>query len=683
MANHPVITGAIYDGQTVTVDWVPSDDLMVTDYVIELTYVGQTGMPYPSLVIDGRASTVGALALATPLDTERTYHATVVARGRNERLASPPVTLSTIRPAVTSFATDAITGISTLSWSSVAGATDYALSFSDGGSATASTTAYRFEPALPVDTPISATIRARIIAGGVVSIGPASQPFPLVTAQSTLRSADFNGLQATVAWNPVPQANGYRVSIRKDDEVQTEVASFDAPAGATSASGEFTPPDPDGVYFASVQAQFRARTVLSTGPSSPTLPLFRPSFFPSAAPASTTFPHVYPATKLATVLAATPSETITLYLPQLGPPLTNLPITKGAFKLEANPHGGTVATYPYILTLAASGDAWKFTTAPIRVGLRRDYIDFLKQVEQPGGASPSGILLLQQAISRVLPQTFQETLYYGYGLSFPSPDTGDTIGYADLRPGMVLRVAADPYQTITENPSLRWSTGYVGGPVTDYDVGAFIDSTGATTTGYDSFIGQLVAGGALTVPPPPRQTQQAGGVADAADLYFQDFRTSFYRLFVPTRLASASEPSPTATPSNFVIAAAATYTALTTAGNVPGGASPVAYFRGRAVLRPCLRVTLDGNELVVPVGTTVGNLLERAGRLPAFAAMPVKGLTVRRALGPAVLDPTAPLSTNASYPIRLDWKTLAAYSPGWTAFALPLLPGDTVSTPSS
>src|ERR1043166_8884898 len=361
MAPNPVITGAIYDGQTLTVDWVPSDDSGVTYYVIELTYVGQAGMPYPSLVIGGRESTVGALALATPLDTGRTCHVTVVAAGRNERLASPPVTLSTIRPAVTSFATDAITGVSILKWSSVAGATDYLLSFSDGASAPASTNSYRFDPAPPVKTPISATIRARITAGATVSTGPASQPFPLATAQPTLRSADFDGIAASAAWNPVPQANGYRVSIRKDGELQTEVAHFDAPAGATSASNGFTPPDPNGVYLASVQAQFRAPTALGTGPSSPTLPLFTPSFFLSAAAAATTFPYVYPATKLATVLAATPSETITLSLPQLGPPLTKLPITKGAFKLEANPDRGTAAAYPYILTLAASGDAWKFT----------------------------------------------------------------------------------------------------------------------------------------------------------------------------------------------------------------------------------------------------------------------------------------------------------------------------------
>lgn len=668
------IAAAEVDGDMLSVGWsaaVPAPQ----DYVLTLLSAGAAVATVPCTGTDGTLHLPPGLASPTVTVAPRIGNAT--------GSASAAVTVINAAPMVSSFATDVITGKPTLNWSTVTGATGYALSFSDGSSKTVTAASYPFPAALPVNSPVSVTIRAQITAGGAVSTGPASQPFPLATAQGTLRSADFNGIQATVSWNPVPQASGYRVSIRKDGVPQTEVASFDAPAGATTASAAFTPPDTTAVYFVSVQAQFPSATATSTGPSSPTLPLFQPAFFPSAAPASTTFPYLYPATSLSVPLAATPSQDITLYLPQLGPAaLTGLPIEKGAFKLAVNPDSGTVGTYPYILTLAAGGDAWKFTSAPIRVGLRGNYIDFLKAVEQPSGGSASGVLLLQQAISRFMPQTFQEILYYGYGLSFPSPDTGDTIGYADLRPGMVLRVAADPYQTLTENSSLRWSTGYVGGPVTDYDVGGFIDSAGAITTGYDSFIGQLVAGGALAVSPPPShtETQQAGGVADAADLYFPGFRAPFYRLFAPTALAGASTPCPTTTPSSFVIAAAATYGALTVAGNVPGGASPIVYFRGRAVLRPCLRVTLNGTELVVPVGTTVGNLLERAGRLPPFAAMPVDGLTVRRALGPVVLDPKAPLSANASYPIRLDWKTLPAYGPGWTAFGLPLLPGDAVST---
>jgi trimeric autotransporter adhesin len=669
------ISSVEVDGDMLSVGWtaaIPAPQ----DYLLTLLSSGTMVASVPSAGTDATLRLPSGLASPT---------VTVAPRiGNAVGPAGAAVKVINTAPAISSFATDVISGKSTLNWTGVSSATGYALKFSDGGSATEATTSYAFPAPLPVNTPVSATIRAQITTGAVVSTGPASQPFPLATARGTLRSADFNGIEATVAWIPVPQASGYRVSIRKDGPPQTEVAHFDAPAGATSASAAFTPPDAAAVYLASVQAQFSSATAASTGPSSPTLPLFQPGFFPSSAPASTTFPYLYPATKLATVLATPPSEAVTLYLPPLGAAaLIGLPITKGVFTLAVNSDGGTAATYPYTLTLAAG--AWSFTTAPIRVDLRRDYIAFLKEVEQPGGASPSGILLLQQAILRFMPQTFQEILYYGYGLSFPSPDTGDTIGYADLRPGMVLRVAADPFQTITESSALRWSTGYVGGPVIDYDVGGFIDSAGATTTGYDSFIGQLVAGGALTVPPPPShpETQQAGGVADAADLYFPGFRTSFYRLFVPTQLATASAPCPTTTPSSFVLAAAATSTALTTASNVPGGTSPIAYFRGRAVLRPCLRVTLNGAGLVVPVGTTVGNLLERAGHLPAFAAMPVDGLMVRRALGPVVLDPEAPLSANASFPIRLDWKMLAAYGPGWTAFALPLLPGDAVSTHAS
>ncbi|MNJ46041.1 hypothetical protein D3C77_411610 [compost metagenome] len=283
-----------------------------------------------------------------------------------------------------------------------------------------------------------------------------------------------------------------------------------------------------------------------------------------------------------------------------------------------------------------------------------------------------------------MPQTFEETLYYGFGLSFPSAELGVTLGSVDLRPGMILRVSASPHQAISASAALRQSNGYIDGPMAVYEIGQFVDSSGNITTGWDSFVGQLVAGGALSVNPPPAHAtaQQMGGVADAADLYFPAFIAPFYRLFVPSSLESASDPASTAPPSNFTLAAANSFTALSSASNAQGGTVPVAYFRGRAVPRACLRVTLDGSPLVVPVGTTVANLLAQAGHMPMAAPLPIRGIHLLRGLGAAVLDPRAAAGAT-HWPLRLDWHGLGHYGPGWTPLSLPLLPGDRVTTTSA
>lgn len=672
-ASVPAIATVRCDGQGVAVEWNPPDPVP-GDYLASLLADGA--------VVATATSAGSGATLAIPAGTDVTALTAQVRRriGIATGTPSPGVPVIALAPRVTKLTTDPLSGQAALFWEPVANATQYGLVFGDGSVTSTAGPSYDFPVAPAPNTELTVTLRAMNVPNGAV--GPASPAVALATGQASLLRADYDGVNASAAWTRVPGASGYRVSVRQSGGTPTEVAFFNAPADADSASFPFTPPDASQAYALSVQGLFGNSPDQSSGPGSPALPLFNAGYFASSAAAATAYPYLYPATSLATVSAAQPGQAITLYLPEIGgaTPLRDLPLVQGAFNLQANPDGATNTDYPYLLGFAADSAVWTFTAEPVRNGLQADYVAFLKAAEQTAGVVPWGIALLQQVISRYMPQTFQETLYYAYGLTFPGAGAGSA--YADLRPGMVLRVAAEGYQAITETSTLKWSSGYVAGPVVDYDVGGFTDTAGNWTVGYDSFIGQLVAGAALSVSPPPfhAQTQQEGGVADAADLYFPGFRTPFYRLFIPTSLASASAPSPTATPNSFVLAAAPTYSALTTTVNTPGGAYPVAYFRGRAVVRACIRVSLDGNQHVVPVGTTVGNLLERCGRLTAPSPAQLKGLRVTRALGPVVLDPAQPLSVAAGYPIRFDWKTQPQYAPGWNALTLPLLPGDSVDT---
>lgn len=588
-------------------------------------------------------------------------------------------------PQISGWDTDAVTGSGTLGWAALSGAPGYRLALPGGQHLDLTTTSTTLTAAQlgSGGNPALVTLRSAGVVNGCTLVGPASAPFALATRQVSEVAVDYDGATLGARWSAVNEGQSYRISVLKTVDGTTSVdQAFTSSPGVLEQRWAYTPASPDAALRVVVQANQPVLGVDNIGPASHAPALYRSAFIPSAQAASTSFPHLIPAATLGTALSgAAPTAALTLYLPQIGKTgsLTGLPISNGPFTLAAA--SGT--TYPYSLSIASSGtdSPWTFDTQPVRSGLLKAYVAFLQALESAGAAA-WGIIAVQDALARTMPQTFEESLYYAFGLSFPSPDTGATLGSVDLRPGMILRVAASPFQTISQSTSdLKWSNGYVTGPSVDYPVGQFIDSTGGISTGWDSFIGQLVSGGALTVNPPPSHdtTQQMGGVADAADLYFPAFITPFYRLFSPSALASASDPAVTTTTNNFTLAAAASFTALSSASNLPGGTVPVAYFRGRVVPRACLRVTLDGTPLVVPVGTTVANLLAQAGRMPVPASLPVQGVRVLRGLGAAVLDPNAPLGTTA-WPLRLDWSGLGSYAPGWTQLSVPLLAGDSVTT---
>jgi hypothetical protein len=302
---------------------------------------------------------------------------------------------------------------------------------------------------------------------------------------------------------------------------------------------------------------------------------------------------------------------------------------------------------------------------------------------EANGATPRGILALQQAIARLMPQTLDETLYYSYGLSRE--------GWVDLRPGMVLRVAFSSFDLTAVSGAPAWSTGYAGGTVLDYDIGDYVGADGNWRVGFDAFVDWLVTQGVLTVPAPQTpQTLTTGGIAqsggaDAADLSYPLFSQPFYRLLVPGKLQDATKPANSRTNEQFTIAAAAKWQEIDAATAAPGGGVHVAYFRGRAVLRACIRVEVDGAEHVVPVGTTIGNLLDRVARRPPSAPLALRGVRLYRAPAPVLLPVPVVLDSDLGYDaaamsrVRLDWRGTTAWPAGpQDALSLPLLHGDRI-----
>lgn len=361
----------------------------------------------------------------------------------------------------------------------------------------------------------------------------------------------------------------------------------------------------------------------------------------------------------------------------------------GPFTLAANPDAGSAAAYPYTLSFAADSDVWSFSDGgnplpPIRPDLKTNYVNFLKAAET-AGASPWGLSVMQLAISRWMPQTFEESHYYAYGLDLGG---GPGTGSIDLRQGLVLRVNFADYTNVWSGEADSWLNGFGGGSPNDFDVGDTLSGSGAWQLAMDAFISRLTASGAMTVAPPSTvvPAASASGVADAADLFFPGFPNPYYRLFFPGTLLDPTSTGSVSTSANFALASAATYSALASASATPGATTPVVYFRGRAVLRVMIRVRLNEMEVTVPLGTTVGNLLDRYGIRPPASPVQLAGLTIDRGAGPghAVFGatPTPPKLVYDSArrcKVRLDWETMATYGGPVDATNLPLLHGDRIT----
>lgn len=581
-----------------------------------------------------------------------------------------PVPLITGVPQVQSAVTNVMTGLTTVTWSAV-GNSSYSVQLYSGGVPSgspipASSASFTLPQPLLPNSDFAVAIAATTTSGAVAVTGPASPPFALPTAQPLLLGADYDGVYLTVSWVPAEGATGYVISVLGSGS--TTAPAYTGQAAGTAASAVFQPglTDTSQTYTVTIQAMVGS----NSGPSAPAVNLLQPAFFQSVVPAATSWPYLVPASAL-----SFPASTISVYLPNLGV-LTGLPKTQGPFTLQANPDTTTSGAFPNQLVIANSTEVWQFTPpVAIRATLQSDYVTFL-QLAEAAGVNAAGVSVLQQAISRSMPQTFVETLYYAYGLNMAN-------GCADLRPGMVLRVVFNEYTNVGGAPAPQWLNGYIGGLSVDYDVASYIGAQGGWTLGLDAFIAQLVAGNYMQVSAPPVQVPQQteAGLADAADLFYPAFQQPFYRLFFPSQLQSPTGTGTVLASANFVLAAASSYTNLVTTVGYPTATNAVAYFRGRALIKLCIRVLVNGVEEVVPIGTTVGNLLDRYGWKPPSATLPLRGLMLERSLGPAVLNPAA-YTPGIAWRVRIDWMGMQVYGGGLDSLSLPLLHGDSLTIPS-
>jgi hypothetical protein len=619
----PTITAAVYDG-TLWLAWTGD----AAAYRVSLESGG----------VAGHVLEVGGTEAAVALP-QGPWTAAVQATGKSTTGPAATVPLLTGPPLLTPAAFDAVTGDASLTWDAVPGAGGYAVTVLDGTSVvdtqdvtTTSCTiaASRFE----AGGRFTAVVRATASTAVLRVVGPPAIT-PLLATPPAGVEATYDGATVRATWNPVTTASGYRVSALAGTAT-TRLGDTAATSGAWPLVTTDT----------STTLVLQPLAGDATGAPSAPVTLFPESLFVGP---SYVVPQAGP--------TLTPAR-IQLLLPQLfgSPP--------GPSKLTTLPLGFTLAPatapYAWTLTIPATSPVWTFADRVDVIGAWRGLVDTLQGLT----ATPYGIAILTEAVSRAMPQTVAETLYFAYGLQF-------TRGCIDLRPGVVLRVEYESYQVAPGAQGAPLS-GFVTTAVSDYEVASY-DKAGTWSNGLDAFLAALSQGG-VTVPIPgwPGVGQQYGG-GGALDAFTATMQLPFVRLVYPPEFLVTTSPGSTYPNLNAVLLAATTLAALETAtDNIrrrvpPGAGVATAYFRGRTSVRAMVRVTVNGVPQLVSLGTTVGNVLAGAARRPPNVATPLAGVTLRRRRAAAV---------PASGP-RPDWLVRLDWTPGDPRrLDLPLLHGD-------
>lgn len=664
-----------FDGSTATMTWlrIPGAQSYVVRLFNDVEEVARGTTNQTSIVLAAPES-------AAPLRTS------VAALASNSSgPASGPIALARAGPIVAGAVADPGTGAVAVSWPAVAGATGYSTQFYLRGQPYGSAAPGPSPAALPAELQGVAGVQAAVsiaaAAGNVALTGPPGPRFDIPADRPQHLSVDYDGAAVSASWAALPGASRYRLSIL--DPSGATVAHQDSDGARTSLA--FTP---QGATAYSAVVQVLAAE--STGPPSQPGPLFTQGWYVATGPAQPPpAPPSLPPRLFRPASLALQPVAMTLYLPQIGPvtggltrtPIAPLPVRPGPPPPTPPPPAQPPLTLaeipnpssPYSCKLDISAGALAFD-AQSRADLRSCYVQLLRLAEA-GGATGPGIFALQQAISRAIPQTFDDSLFFAFGMD-------SAAAYVDLRPGMVLQVAYTSYAPMAGRNAPVFSDGYSGSAALDYAIDDYYDSTGRWKVGADTFAAWLTSNGIVQVSPPTLSADSPptlSGAADAADLFFPAFRRQFLRLFFPDQLQPALPPASGQISRQFAIAAADKWSDLPQTLNSVGALFSVAYFGGRSVLRPCMRVTVDGIGRVVPVGTSVGNLLDSLARRPPGTNVRLRGIRLERGPGPVVLDPAAAFDASAYVPVRLDYGPLGNIEGQPDILSLPLLPGDKIA----
>lgn len=650
----PTLSNAAYDGGVLNLIWAAVTDPGTTGYEIDILAQGKTTATATS------GTTAATLSLPAGA-----YQVQVRAAGANT--LGPPsqaLTLLTAAPASPRAAWGPTDTAGTLSWQAVAGAGGYAIEIYCGSSVVYSTTVTggtTLTCPIPVGTLAAEGLyRFRVQAtaggGGAPTVaGPFTAMATVIAAAPQQVTTSYDGADLAIAWAPVAGAAGYLVTVLNG--TTTVGTPFPTTGTAASIPLSYVSTNNYSVVVQAVDGNTK-------GPASSAIPVFSTGLYLSSD--SETAPYISP--------AATPAmaaSDIVLLLPQIfatPPAVADLPSTS---PFEMAP---ATSPYAYTLTIPSDSIAWTFTADPIRPDLQTAYLAFVAELETLT-ATPLGLATVQQAIGRAMPQTFAETLYYNYGLKANQ-------GYVDLKPGMLLRAEYESYQYLGQGvPDQNYLNGYVASGSAEYQIGSYVDR-GSWLTGFDRFLATIAAGGGVVVPTPAVSQRKMQGGGGLIDTFYQQFRRPFLRLIYPPEFLAQNTTGQPYPDYNALLIAGTSLAAIETAtanirrANAPGADVAQLYFRGRTTLSAGIQVWLDGQSKSVPLGTSVGNLLDMRAARPPVMPIPMTGIMLERAAGTAVTAASASYAIGGGSMVRLDWAPEALAS--W--LELPMLHGDRLWT---
>lgn len=489
----------------------------------------------------------------------------------------------------------------------------------------------------------------------------------VVVNKPDIQQVYFDGEGVFVSWtNKTNVPTGGIITISSDNKpIATKTVK--------GCSGKVPlKPDRNKSYVVQVTAEtgdlYKPLDFLSKGPPSAPVDVIIPVYYFFSDASGATSAYIF-----RDILSQPGKHDITLYLPDV---FTNSPDPS---KISVNPfivQKTQSKTYPYTLNIAEDSIAWQFDSDSIRDNLKKAYLQFLGNLENPDlcGLKPGALALVRYIVARGLPLTFTETLYYSYG--FNPAD-----GYVNIQPGMRLRIDYQGHQMIGPDPQDKYLNGFVGTGSGYYDVGSYLygSSGNILKTGFDSFLNLITR---YTV------DSNEGGAGGIVDVTGNEYRCPYYRLFYPSEFTSSDSAGAVGVTNNVAVFGADSYTDLETAtniylknGNFYGASGISTFFRGRVVIVPEILCFMQSTPLYVPVGTTIRQLVERFTSLPMVEDIIISDLEYTRSIGNVVDNPTTLnlYSIGCSNPINFNLPPLQVYSDGKTYFDLPVLHGDSLT----
>lgn len=245
---------------------------------------------------------------------------------------------------------------------------------------------------------------------------------------------------------------------------------------------------------------------------------------------------------------------------------------------------------------------WDFSEGEVRESLKTEYGKFLLEAEQKK-VTAEGLREIQGLLGDYLPQSLKEFAYYNYRY-------GDNC--LDVFDGLVLRAEYSRYQYVGDDAVSDYENGFAG----TFCQEVLVRRRDGKIC-LDPFAEQLSGGKYVPemAQPPGMGNLSAIGAAGFLDTQFEGMRREYLRIYYPEAFPELSGKGQPEVCYNVSLMAASSRQSLEDAWKkyldtgVSTGDAPVACFRGRAQITPCVTVACRGQERVVPMFATLGDLV--------------------------------------------------------------------------